>query len=794
MTVKNTKVQKFISAFLIVSMLAPAILFSAPKTAQAALPVVDLPHTGVSFLNKVFSGITSGATVGSLAIATKEFAQFLLQQLLMRLAKVVLARITQATINWINSDFHGSPLFLENPESFFKDIAKSEIRNLVDMIGYDSFRFPFGRQTALNVINSYRSQLDINAEYTLSKVINDPRLLVRYRNDFNYGGWNGFLINTQYPQNNYLGFQGIIQQNLASRLEGTLVAPAQKIQQTLQYGMGFLSPQTCPSNPNYNNGINEFLRPSFKFDSNAYYKANPPDPVADELDMGKAYNEKYERAKSNARGIWAMKNTCPDGLVNTTPGSVVGNQIMDAMGSNLRQTELGAALGNSLSAILDALIGHFMDKGLNALANTVNPRSSDNNWSYEGKKLSDTASPGALNAPRGTLDINIPQHSVSLLALKPGSPATTIYDTSRTITGGIAPYGINKTPTDLKATQKNILDPTVSDATKAMIAIAIITRDVHGTILTIQPAQKGNGLIVIQDSSTPPKKTFINIAVNNVGDLVTSQKSVSINVNDAAPPINISGGEGIYRIVNEPDRNIAIAELAGANLLVVGTGKGETKVTIQDSPSSGAALKTVEVVINIGAPGDLILNKIGESIRVERGKAIPVNIEGQGKPPYFVEVADIEKAVAEVLGSTITITGRAIGETVLIFTDDSKPIKMITTKIIVTTNDNFGSCTILGRSNPIPDVTESYCVNQGGVNWRLNSILSAAPLGVCVVGWEIYRDKTKANCDAQKGKWDQNDAPVGICVHNNGNSIDRMTEAECNKDSGTKKWVPNEGP
>mgnify|MGYP001565403432 FL=1 len=79
MTVKNTKVQKFISAFLIVSMLAPAILFSAPKTAQAALPVVDLPHTGVSFLNKVFSGITSGATVGSLAIATKEFAQFLLQ-------------------------------------------------------------------------------------------------------------------------------------------------------------------------------------------------------------------------------------------------------------------------------------------------------------------------------------------------------------------------------------------------------------------------------------------------------------------------------------------------------------------------------------------------------------------------------------------------------------------------------------------------------------------------------------------------------------------------------------------
>ena len=160
-----------------------------------------------------------------------------------------------------------------------------------------------------------------------------------------------------------------------------------------------------------------------------------------------------------------------------------------------------------------------------------------------------------------------------------------------------------------------------------------------------------------------------------------------------------------------------------------------------------------------------------------------------------VTIATAPAAIAHaMIAPSAGSSGIAIGETVLILTDDSKPIKMITTKIIVTTNDNFGSCTILGRSNPIPDVTESYCVNQGGVNWRLNSILSAAPLGVCVVGWEIYRDKTKANCDAQKGKWDQNDAPVGIGVHNNGNSIDRMTEAECNKDSGTKKWVPNEGP
>src|SRR3989339_56734 len=270
----QNKTAKLIPIILIISILLPNVLFSLPKkvtaqdapgtTAAMSVPVADIPAETSGFLSRLLHVVTSGSTVTNTSLHIKDFAQFLLRQILMRVAKAFLAKMTQATINWINSDFHGSPLFLENPESFFRDIAKSEIRNLVDMIGYDTFRFPFGKQTALNVITSYKRQLADNAQYTLSKVINDPDLLVRYRNDFNYGGWNGFLINTQYPQNNYLGFQMIIQQNLASRLEGTLVAPAQKIQNLLQQGMGFLSPQTCPTNPKYNNGINEFQRPSFQ--------------------------------------------------------------------------------------------------------------------------------------------------------------------------------------------------------------------------------------------------------------------------------------------------------------------------------------------------------------------------------------------------------------------------------------------------------------------------------------------------------------------------------------------------
>src|SRR3972149_12309962 len=255
MVTKNKIIQKFIPCLLSISILTPAIFSSfgvkkaeAQETAPIGVPVNDFPA-------QIYLKIITTNTTTSSIIDNKSWMQKLLEQLLKLAAKRLLAQMTQATINWINSGFHGSPLFLENPESFFRDIAKSQVKNLVDMIGYDTFRFPFGKEVALQVIDSYKSQLEINAQYTLSKVINDPVLLNNYRNDFNIGGWNGFLINTQYPQNNYIGFQMMATEELARRLQGTTQNAAQKVQTVLDQGMGFLSPQICPTNSAYNNDI-----------------------------------------------------------------------------------------------------------------------------------------------------------------------------------------------------------------------------------------------------------------------------------------------------------------------------------------------------------------------------------------------------------------------------------------------------------------------------------------------------------------------------------------------------------
>ena len=407
----QNKTVKLVSFILILAIIAPNILFIKPKKAEANLPVFDTVGNVLKKIGVFLEGTTATETTTNTAISVKNVAKEVLRTVLQTLAKRFLQQLTKSTINWINSGFHGAPLFLENPESFFRDIAKFQIKDFIDLTGYNNSKFPFGRDFALSTIGAYKRQFSDNAQYTLSKVINDPNQLQKLRTDFAIGGWNGFLTNTQYPQNNYIGYRMLATEELARRLDGTAVSKANQVKDTLQQGLGFLSPKTCPSNPRYNNGKNEFQQP--KFNTAEYNKTHPfnlpppeyeyvPDPNDPEGEAGgqlikqeknssikarEDYAARWQREQTNAMGVWQMDNTCPDGLKATTPGSVVGNQIMNALVSPQKQGELSVAMGNSISAILDSLLNHFLDKGLTALASTVNPKPKPDDWSYEGQTL-----------------------------------------------------------------------------------------------------------------------------------------------------------------------------------------------------------------------------------------------------------------------------------------------------------------------------------------------------------------------------------------------------------------------
>lgn len=341
MTFKNKTFQKLISSLLIFSILLPAgfVLFSKPKKAEA-IPVI----------------VTT-----DIERVVKE----IIVEILKVVAQRLLDKMTQSTINWINNGFHGKPLFVENPGSFFRDVAKVQVKGFVDLTAYDKLKFPFGRDYALGIIDRAKNGgFAQNAAYSYSKLTNDPIMVESFKNEFSVGGWNGFLLNTQLPQNNFIGYGIIADNELANQIESETT----KIKDSLNQSLGFLSPEICKSNPNWD---------ADKF-AQGYQKPpyNPPSGNATDPDYQRKlieYDTKWNAEVSAGQANFQAQYGCPEGASITTPGSVVSNQIMMALGSKQRQGELGAALGNSLSAIFDALLNHFFSKGLSDLSDFSQP-------------------------------------------------------------------------------------------------------------------------------------------------------------------------------------------------------------------------------------------------------------------------------------------------------------------------------------------------------------------------------------------------------------------------------------
>lgn len=647
MITKN-KTIKSISSLLIISIILPSVLLSIPQKGYAIWGVGDavFDATNAEINSDIAvsvgsTAVSTGTIAESMAVNTystgvntaytiKNWVEYIGKELLKVVAKRILAQMTQATINWINSDFHGSPLFLENPDSFFKDIVKSELKNVVNMFGYDSLLYPFGRQFALNTINSYRSQLADNAGYTLSNVMNETEQY-NYRNNFNYGGWNGFLTNTQYPQNNYLGFQMLATEELARRIQGITQNAGQKVQTALQQGMGFLSPQTCPSNPDYNNGTNEFRKPSFQYDAPFECSgAMSRDPA--EMAAYSQCEREWEAGKEASQREWAEKNTCPGGLVNTTPGSVAANQIFNALDTPRLSTALDGALGNSVAAIFDALISHFLDKGLNTLSNVVSPEPEADNWSYDGNTLTGSsynAGTGTTTGNAGTTEaLNIPQN----VSLRVGET------TSTPISGGSGNYSIQIRPNASKAT--------------AMIYVS----GSSGNKLSITGVAPGTTSVTVQDSYNPDQTVTVTITVTAIGGLKVTPANISTDI-EGEVIAKISGGTGEYsiKIGAGADTSTAIATLSGANLIVIGVNNGATSVIIKDSSTPA---KEVRVNIRVG-PDVLIFDQSNISIRIGGETSVSIS---NGKPPYRI-TSEKKKSVtdAKINLNTLNITGLTAG-------------------------------------------------------------------------------------------------------------------------------------
>lgn len=285
------------------------------------------------------------------------------------LARTLLAKFTDATINWINGGFEGKPLYVENFGDFILDELKDQAElGLQELKRSGNMFFDVVKQAK---ILEFRQELFGSSSIIADIVMGvctygqpeteefcsqqltpeSQRELFDAYLDGQIAGrkvgwdWDFWLSMTQNCGNNPFC-------SVTDSLNKITTIQQQAIQQTnntLNRSSGFLGTQKC-TDDSYEEDLQVWR------DEVAQYSSSE-DPTNSELDdLGGSLGD--------SEGI-PTKPQCKK-WKTTTPGSIVADKIKLNLGTTERQLELADELNESIAAIFDALFNKLLEQGLSS--------------------------------------------------------------------------------------------------------------------------------------------------------------------------------------------------------------------------------------------------------------------------------------------------------------------------------------------------------------------------------------------------------------------------------------------
>ncbi len=242
----------------------------------------NIPITGVQ--------VAAGSTLSADSIATT----FL---------KPLIRNMTNSLVQWINSGFQGSPLFVSDPAKFFIGVADRIAGSFIEGSDLAFLCSPFSLKIRLALNLNYSARFRDEIGCTLTDVVEN---IDNFQKDFTQGGWDAWFSMTQNPQNNaqgaYLSSQSQLDIRLASAL-GIEVAQ-------LDWGQGFLSFRDCE--------------------------------------------------------IYDQTGKCIKYGPTKTPGTVINGQLQDALGTDLSQLELADEFDEIVAALVGQLFSKIQQGLINS--------------------------------------------------------------------------------------------------------------------------------------------------------------------------------------------------------------------------------------------------------------------------------------------------------------------------------------------------------------------------------------------------------------------------------------------
>ncbi len=335
--------KKIIFGILVILFTFPSIFLVYPKKTHA-FRVTDIGNT-------IQNTFTAASTY------SLQLKEYVLDGLVTTLLKQIVHQITGSIVNWINSGFEGSPAFIQNPGSFFLDVADQITGDFLAKNGGPLVNLcsPFSIDIRLALAFKYRPRIQQRYTCTIGKIIENSKNAIAGASingftagDFRQGGWPAFVSLTTEPQNNPFGAYLVAESELSIRVANAQIGKKEEI----SAGRGFLSwrDPKCTAENKKKKAANE-AKVSNKIDQN---------PSA-----GAEWSDHTEGGYNGAITDHQMNiEDCPI----QTPGSVIAGTLDKQLGVPADALNLADEINEIVDALFAQLVTQVLQAGLGGVS------------------------------------------------------------------------------------------------------------------------------------------------------------------------------------------------------------------------------------------------------------------------------------------------------------------------------------------------------------------------------------------------------------------------------------------
>lgn len=245
-------------------------------------------------------------------------------------SRLVIENMSRAVINWANSGNDGTSFFPQDYQSLFQNVKNKQVEDFVKELRNGNNSSPFSSSAARSAAQMARNNTRSFAERTRYSGPN-----AEFFQDFRSGGWEAWYSYILVPQNNPIGYGRLLSEEKSNR-QNTAI---NLLQNELTSNNGFLSQKVCADK-----GYRKWTSDAERVSAETLAKSGDKNAI-----------KRIEQA------------TCKTYKI-ATPGSLIAEQVKQAIGTPMRQAEQADEINESLGSLFDAMTVNLVSKGLTNLS------------------------------------------------------------------------------------------------------------------------------------------------------------------------------------------------------------------------------------------------------------------------------------------------------------------------------------------------------------------------------------------------------------------------------------------